>query len=207
MKHLYLASAGYNVIESIAADIGKKNLKLIFITTAAETYEGPTTWVDKDRNALIEAGFEVTDYTFTGRSKRDIEKDFLIFDVIFVCGGNSFYLLQQVQQSDCADVIRKYVESGKIYIGSSAGSILAAPDIYPTYYLDKAAEAPKLNGYIGLNLVDVVIFPHWGSEKFKERYLNQRIEHAYKPGYKIILLTDTQYLKVESDRYQIIDVS
>jgi len=206
MKKLFLTSSASHVVSDIFKRINKKNFKLVFVTTASETKEGDLEWLKRDRDALVKCGFIVTDYTFTGKTRTEIEKVLNQSDVLYMSGGNVFYLLQVIQQSGCGEVIRKFVEQGKIYIGSSAGSIVAGPDIYPVHRLDTVKDAPLLKDYEGLGLVDVVIFPHWGSEHFKDRYLNQRLEHAYNMKNKIILLTDKQYLLVENDFYKIIEV-
>ena len=40
--------------------------------------------------------------------------------------------------------MKTLVSKGKIYIGTSAGSIVAGPDIYPVYYIDAAKVAKNL---------------------------------------------------------------
>ena len=120
-------------------------------------------------------------------------------------GGNTFYLLQQIQQSDSADVIHNYVKEGKVYIGSSAGSVIAGPDIYPLRFLDEPKEAPDLKGYTGLKLVDFVVVPHWGSEHFREKYMGEQIKNLYDDKNKIILLNDNQYIEVKDDWYRIVE--
>lgn len=207
IKKLFLASSANLVISDIAKHLPSKGLKLIFINTPAEGEDGDKKWLEDDRSALVKAGFVVSEYTITGKTKEEIKNHLGAFDIIFVSGGNTFYALEKIQQSGCAEVIRDYVEQGKIYIGSSAGSILAGPDIYPAYYTDAIEKAPNLKGYTGLGLIDVVVLPHWGNDYFKELYPNKRLEHAYTPNHKIILLTDNQYLSVANDKYEIIDVS
>lgn len=207
MKKLFLASSVSVVASDIAKQLSVKGLKLVFINTPAEGEEGDKQWLENDRVALAKEGFKVSDYTVTGKTREEIKNHLAGFDVIFISGGNTFYALEKIQQSGCAEVIRDYVEQGKIYIGSSAGSVLAGPDIYPAYYTDAVEKAPNLKGYRGLGLTDVVVLPHWGSAYFKELYMNKRLEHIYTPDHKIILLTDNQYLCVENDIYKIIDVS
>ena len=136
-----------------------------------------------------------------------MEEDLKNVDVIYVSGGNSFYLLEKAKESGFESVVKDLLSKGKKYIGTSAGSIIAGPDIYPAYYLDAAEEAKNLKNYKGISLVDFTVLPHWGSKHFKDRYLNQRLEHAYKLGYKLILLNDNQYVAVDGDKYRIIDVS
>lgn len=206
MKWLFLTSSVNFVAHDIAKRINQKNLKLAFIKTASEVEEGDLEWLKNDRQALIDAGFLITDFTITSKTKEDIKLFLKDFDVIFFSGGNTFYLLEQIQQTKCKQDLINFIEDGKIYIGSSAGSVIAGPDIYPVNDLDNITKAPNLNGYQGLGLVDFVILPHWGSEKFKDRYLNQKMETNYNDKNKLILLNDNQFVYVENDIYKIVDI-
>lgn len=206
MKTLYLTSQASNVIPQISKQINKKGAKVIFIITPSETSEGSLDWLDGDRDSLKKVGYDVTDYTITGKTRNEIKKDIEDFDIMFVSGGNTFYLLEKIQQSGCVDILKKFVEQGKPYIGSSAGSVVTGPDISPAYDLDRVEKAPNIKDYIGLGLVDFVTLPHWGSEKFKELYLNDRINRIYTEKYKLIFITDKQYVHVKNDWYQIKEV-
>ena len=53
-------------------------------------------------------------------------------EAIFVGGGNTFRLLNSLYELDLLDQIRERVETGMLYIGSSAGSVIAAPTIKTT---------------------------------------------------------------------------
>lgn len=189
-----------NIVSKLGDSVGRK---LLFVITASENETEDLQWREGDRSALINSGFDVTDYTFTGKSKEQIEKDLDEYDVLCIEGGNSFYLLQKIQETRCADLIRSFVEKGKPYIGSSAGSIIAGPDVYPVRHLD---EAPPMDDYKALGLVDFVVFPHWGSDFFKELYMNKRLEINYKDDYKRMFLTDNQYVYVEGGCMKFIDV-
>jgi len=180
--------------------------KLGFITTASEVEEGDKTWLSEDRQALVDAGFEVQNYSVTGKTKDEVETDLANFDVICMDGGNTFYLLQQLQKADCMDVIRDFVAAGKTYIGSSAGSLVAGPDIEPAWRPDEMENAKEVQGSKGLGLVDVVTLPHWGADHFREVYLSHRMKHAYNTKQKIILLRDNQYLRVTADGYSIEEI-
>jgi len=208
MKRLYLASSIDRTAESIAKDIGKdsKKLKLAFITTAAEVEKGDMDWLDNDRNGLKKAVFDLFDYTITDKSYEDLDKDLGEADIIHINGGNSFYLLLQARKSGFGKFVKKAVKQGKIYIGSSAGSVIASPNIEITKKLETKAYEKELKTFEGFGLVDFITLPHWGSDIFRDLYLKSRLEVAYKPENKIILLNDWQYVKVVGDMYRVIDV-
>lgn len=205
-KRIFLSSSIAYVANAILNRIDGKGLKLAFINTAAEVEEGDLLWLEDSKNSLINAGFIVSEYTITGKSAEQINKDLGEFDVLFFSGGNQFYLLQEIEKSQSVDIIREFVNSGKIYIGESAGSEIAGNNVYSTYYENDVEKAPNLKSYDALGLVDFIVFPHWGSDYFKDKYLNFRMNHAYTENDKIILLTDFQYIEVIDDFYRIEEV-
>jgi dipeptidase E len=206
MKRVFLASAGSFVAGDVAERMaGERGLKLLYVTTAAEAEDGDLWWLRADRDALATAGFLVFEYTITGKSREEIARAFDDANVLCFSGGNNYYLLEKIQQTGCADLIRRAVENGKPYFGISAGAIVAGPDLSPLYYEPDARKAPELKGLKGLALVDFIVFPHWGNPYFKDFYMNQRLVQAFTPGHKIILLTDSQYVYVEDDAFRIIE--
>lgn len=212
MKRLFLASSINRTAKDIAKQIGKnpKTLKTAFITTAAEPEleKNPEDreWLENDRKGLSDVGFDLFDYTITDKTPEQIEKDLGDCDVIHVNGGNTFYLLLQARKSGFVEFIRKFVEAGGIYIGSSAGSTVTSPDIYIARKQKHGDYVDQLDDFEAFNLVDFIVFAHWASDFFKDDYMNERFKVSYVTGNKIILLTDTQYVLVEDDMYKIIDV-
>ncbi len=206
MKNLFLTSSVNFVAHDIAKKIEGHGKKLVFIDTAAEVEDGDLQWLKDDRNALVKAGFTVTDYTLTKKTKSEVKKTLAAADILYFSGGNAFWLLEQIQQSESAGVITDFVEQGKIYIGTSSGSIVAGPDIYPALRIVPRKKAKFLRGYEGLGLVDFVTLPHWGDRDFKDLYMNFCLEHAYTTKHKLILLTDNQYVWVKDEWYRIVDV-
>jgi hypothetical protein len=56
--------------------------------------------------------------------------------------------------------------------------------------------------------VDFTILPHWGSDHFKDKYLNGRLEIAYKKDQvPLVALTDNQYIYVQGNKYEFFDVT
>lgn len=208
MKRLYLASGIDITAQAIAKDISPNigKLKTVFITTAAEGDTGDKSWLDEDRDAMIKARFNLFNYTITNKSLEEIERDLNKADIIHINGGNPFYLLLKARESGFDQWIKKAIESGKIYIGSSAGSIIASPNIEIAKLLDMPVYQKKLKTFKSFGLVDFITLPHWGNKYFKSSYLSQDFRQVYKPENKIIILNDWQYVEVKGDLYHIIDI-
>lgn len=207
MSNIFLTSSLSLVATDLAKHIDKDVKKFLFITTASENDTDDKWWQRADRKAMTDLGYTLEDYTVTGKAADEVTQKLSEFDGIIMEGGNTLYLLQQIQQSKSAKLFKKFVENGKCYIGSSAGSMIAGPDIYASREKDELAEAPLLDGFEALGITDIVIQPHWGSDHFRETYLNEVVTNLYTPNHKIILLSDSQYVIINGQNIQIMDVA
>ena len=71
---------------------------------------------------------------------------------------------------------------------------------------DDRLAAPNLKSDQGLGIVDFIIFPHWGSEIFRDDYLSRARELVYSEEYKLLPLTNYQCVWVRDEWYQIVEV-
>ena len=180
----------------------KENETIGFIPTASEL-DNDRWYMEKDREDLIKMKYKVIEIDISKLSKQEIVEKFNSVNVIFVSGGNCFYLLQQLK---IKDVLQELIEfaNNKIYIGSSAGACITCPSIKYLEKLDDKSQAPLLNNYKAMNLVDFYILPHY---KSKEKYtkLADEIESEYKK-YKFIKLTNEQAIIIKNDNsYKVIE--
>ena len=84
-----------------------KDTNVCFIPTAANHPTIDDWFVKRDRNNLEEVGFKMTDVDLKQESESSLSKKLDSFDMVFVTGGNTFYLLKIVRES-CFDMaIRK----------------------------------------------------------------------------------------------------
>lgn len=78
-------------------------------------------------------------------------------EAIFVGGGNTFRLLKTLYEFELVEQIRKRVETGMLYLGSSAGAVVAAPTIKTTNDMP-IVQPPSFNS---LGLINFQINAHY----------------------------------------------
>lgn len=171
----------------------RENMKIGFIPTASELDEDRW-YMEEDREDLFKMGFEVIDIDISNESKEKILEKFNNVDVVFVAGGNSFYLLQQLKVKE---VIQDLVEfaNNKIYIGSSAGSCILCPSIDYVQKLDNKSQAPLLDNCNAMNLVNFYVIPHYKSKDKYTKIANE-IEKDY-PGYNFVKLSNEEAIIID----------
>ena len=139
-------------------------LRILYVTTAVDGEDGDKSWVDEEFATILDLGIReenITEYKI-GESDVNLEE----FDAIYMMGGNSFYLAKKMFEYGFETPLRKALEAGVVYIGSSAGSIVAGVSLAPAaVYGDEPVDDKD---YPCLNLVDAAIFPH--AEKRTEEY-------------------------------------
>ena len=186
---LYLTSVASDVIDKLDF---KGKTKTAFIATAAEPYEDKW-FVKKDKEALGSVGLFVTDVDIKDKTREELFNILKEFEIIFVAGGNTFYLLEQMNNCEFKDVLLELLNKEVIYVGSSAGSIVLCPDIEFISSFDDRVEAKGLNSTKGLALVDFYVFPHYGAEKYALK--TKQVFDKYA-NLELIPLRDNQFIKV-----------
>lgn len=199
MKKLFLASFAHQTLENVRELLPKepKDLTVAFIPTAADPYEDKH-FVDVDRAKLVAMGFTVFDLDIKDKTESELETLLEPADVVFVAGGNMYYLLDHARKSGFMSVIKKLVERGVVYVGSSAGAVLACPTVDTARLFDPTSAAPDLTSFEGLGLVDFLILPHAGAERYLER-MQKTVEEWTGRGYQVHALTDQQAIVVNGD--------
>jgi dipeptidase E len=110
-------------------------------------------YVMRAQTRFRDMGLELTSVHDVSNLPRAIEGA----DVIFIGGGNTFRLLHGLQQYGLIEPIRRAVRAGVLYIGSSAGSIVACPSLKTT----KDMPVVQPLSFEALALVPFQISPHY----------------------------------------------
>ncbi len=116
--------------------------------------------------------------------------------VIFVDGGNTFYLKQHMESSGFKDMIKEPLENGLVYMGASAGAICAGNSIGTAYWKgwDSVGSAEEWVGWEewtsqrekGLGIIDKDFFPHY-QEDIHSTLVKEKLKNY---PYEVKICTD-----------------
>jgi len=171
MKFL-LTSAGItnNTIASALADLTGKPLSetnLLFVSSATNTEGGDKRWLIRNLNDFDRIGFQSIDIMdIAGIPESNWKPRFDSADIICFGGGNEIYLSELLNRAE----IKRYLTdfpAGKVYMGISAGSMVAGKfmpnELYPLVFPEESfgdIAAPALGLY------NFCFIPHLNSEFF-----------------------------------------
>ena len=179
-------------------------IKLALIENAADVERGSKTWLARNRALITSHGFDVElvdlkDY----RGKPDALRQKLAHkDVVWLGGGNTFYLRWLLRETGTDELITELVKQGVVYGGGSAGAIVAGPTLKHFEAADEPHKAPELL-LAGLQLTNTVVVPHADNEKYAP-IVKVIAEKLQADGYQTALLTDAQALVVNGNNQEII---
>jgi dipeptidase E len=154
--------------------------KVVFIPTASVP-EKVTFFVDSDKKSLEKLGLVIDELEVSKASKDEIESKITNADYVFVAGGNTFFLLQELKRSGADKLIIEHIKKGKIYISTSAGSIIVSKNIEYIKFMDSPTAAPELNNdFSALGIIDFYIVPHCTNSPFKKSAEKIIVEYSKK---------------------------
>ena len=181
MKNIFLTSCGiinkeikkefYNVITKDVKDI-----KVLYITTASDgEADSDKTWMEEEFQTILDLGILKENIT---EHKIGNEININEFDVMYMMGGNTFYLLNIIRKTGFDKNIKEFINSGKIYVGSSAGSEILGNSIDVALGYDD--NNVNMTDFTGLKIVDGLIIPHCNrKEDFINKLKNETNEKLY----------------------------
>lgn len=183
-----------------------KGKTVTYIPTAgiAEMPDGDISEMIADETKTLQSlGLTVDVLEVSSAAEAEIDQKLTENDVIYIGGGNTFFLLQELRRSGADKILIREVNSGKPYIGESAGAVIACPDIGYCSGMDDPAKAPELNNYTGLGLVDFYVVPHLGSEILGAG-VGETVE-KYSGSLDLKVITDDQMILVTDNEITISD--
>lgn len=206
---LLLSSNGFSnqaIADALFDLLGKKpeDTSLVFIPTASNVELGDKDWLINDLINIKKQGFKsiaIADISAVPESiwRPQLEEA----DVLFFEGGNTYHLMRWVNDTGLVKLLAEMLQT-KVYVGVSAGSMIAGPDV--NLRLSKAlyGEEAEKDSMAGLGFVDFYVFPHLNSPHFATR--NEAIlkEVMKEVTRKTYALDDQSALKVVDGKVEVV---
>lgn len=172
-----------------------------FIPTACipEDYKE---YMTNDKKAFESLGLRIDELDISFASLPEITEKIQKNDFIFVGGGNTFFLLQEMQKSGANKVISEAIKQSKLYIGTSAGSVILAPTIDYVEKMDEKVKAPQLKSTQGLNLITFYPLPHYDNEPFKKQA--HEIFKAFNSSLNLVKFNNDEAVIVENGVFKLV---
>lgn len=175
--------------------------KLVYIPTATVIEEGDHSWCINDLSRLYSLGWaEFNVLELNGIPKQNISRRLSNCDAVYVEGGNVYHLANSIQSNGLVDILSEILRD-KVYIGSSAGSM-----IFSRAFNEKSAELfnelPQLHelGIMSIrspfDLFDWYLKPHVNSPDFPERTSSWMEKIAQKADFQMYALDDESALAI-----------
>lgn len=203
MKKLFLASL-FKDVSQLFADFANENLAgktVTFIPTAALP-DKLEFHIKYSMELLSKMGLIVDELEISGATHLDIVNKLENNDYIYVAGGNTFFLLQEMNQSGAGDLIKEQIHAGKLFIGESAGAILLAPDIEYSKDTDNPLAAPQLKTFEALNIIDFYPVPHYNNEPLKDAV--DKVISKYGEVLPLVPFSNSQAILITGKEKQIV---
>ena len=178
-------NAKKTIIDNLSKPI--EQCKLLFIPNEKATYEAIHS--EKYYLRMQEFGFardniKIFDYY---NAQQFINLD---LDVIYISGGNTFATLKRIKDCDFDKQIIRYLKSGVLYIGGSAGAHIVTQNIEHIAAFDSVPE--DMTDFNGFGFVDGILICHYTEER-KALY-----DKLIADGrYKIYVLKDDESLIID----------
>lgn len=204
MKNIYLVSSfedASNGLLSLDKELSGKTVT--FIPTASKV-EAITFYVDAGKKALQDLGLIIDELDVSTTPFEEIKYKLQTNDYIYITGGNTFFLMQELKKSKADQVIIEEINKGKLYIGESAGSIILSKTIDYVDKMDDKQAAPNLIDFDGLNILNFYTLPHYNDEPFKTA--TKDIENKFSKTLDLCPINNAQGIIIKGDNKTIITV-
>ena len=178
--------------EAEISDFFGTRRRVLFVPYALHDHAA---YAAKVRACFAVMGFEFESLHESPRARQSVENA----EAIFIGGGNTFRLLKALYDFDLLGAIRRRVEEGMPYMGSSAGSNVAGPTIRTTN--DMPIVQPP--SFAALGLVPFQINPHYldampGSTHMGETREERILQFLEENDTPVIGLREGALLRVEN---------
>lgn len=172
--------------------------KVGFIPTAANVDPRAKDWLIAQFSQLQRYGFYDIDIVDISADGVDWRSRLADVDILWLSGGNTFHLLDQVRKTGFDVWLNENIES-KVYVGGSASSILMTPTIAVASIEPGDENICGVTDLTGLDYVDFEIEPHCDAAR-----MSAVGEYAKTTENTIYALDDLSAIKVIDGEVEVV---
>ena len=148
------------------------NVKATIITTASLQKQN-NKFAIKAKEDLLTMGFNQVDFTDLEFDNPELLKQ---YNVIYITGGNPFYLLYHLKKSGADIILKDIAKQNTVFVGVSAGAIILGPNIEVVNYFTPQINTVDMQDLTALGLTNKAIFPHYDREDLFPNNFSSSIE-------------------------------
>ena len=206
---LLLTSTGFenqDIVQAFEELVGKpaSDISVAVINEAYAVEHSDHTWVINELariRATVGGDVEIVD--LLANDLATVRERILLHDAIFVLGGHTDYLMSLYQKTGFDTLLKELLDT-KVYVGSSAGSMVVCERISSQAYLEIYGEKADYGVTQYMELVDVAIKPHLDSDHFPNNREEKLLEISKTYDGTLYALSDSSALYVNGKNIKIV---
>ncbi|MDE0243477.1 MAG: Type 1 glutamine amidotransferase-like domain-containing protein [Candidatus Kaiserbacteria bacterium] len=193
--NVILLSSGFSnpaILAMVEDAVRDRSYQTGCVITTAHPKKQASPWAKATKKQLEKAGLSVSFVDFDAGDKIPDKAD-----VLYICGGNTYHLLSSINTApfDVRERVRDVLDHGGLYIGSSAGAVVASSNIATAGEVGGDKNDDKIDDLTGLSLTPLYVVPHDTPEQ----------DHAIEQFCSAHSLDDGDVLRISDDEGVFID--
>jgi peptidase E len=197
----YLLLSNHQIVaEKLVSLLGASYLTdhTLFLPYALNCFDS-NPWLEV-KDVFLRFGVTSTEPSSNAKKLAD---DILTSKAVYICGGNTFFLMQKLRELKLDVVLQQFIEAGGLIIGESAGAAVLGPSIEWVRHLDSLNHTPDFTDFRGLGFLDFIPVPHFGLESYQEHFLTITKE-LMENSSPFIPIQDGEMVTLEDDSFKYI---
>ncbi len=172
-----------------------KSKPLLYVPLAMESFRYPSCleWITKEMSSI-----NITNIEMVTSGAELARKKLNDYCAIFIGGGNTYKLLNDMKCSGAFEKVKDYIINGGIIFGGSAGAIILGFDIDTCKYEDDN-ESIGLKDTSGFNILnDISLLCHLNKKEEQTR-INEEYLSTYSKNRKVFYLPERDTIFINND--------
>lgn len=157
-------------------------------------------YLERNRAFFKKEGYQCEELDLDGKSEDELRNILSKKELVYVEGGNTFYLMKAIRESGFDKVIKELLPKGLIYTGGSAGAYVCCP----TIEMAGLRHQDKYDHYGVTDLTGMNLVPFLLSVHYKPEYRDLLKEKISQAKYPIKILTDEQALLIKDGEVELV---